>query len=81
MATTPFRAASDATTFPAPVVMAGMQRAIAAAWQTGRRRAISARPDGVRRSVDRTFVARRLHVVRRDALRRLPRAASPSAPA
>jgi len=80
MATTPFLAASDATTFPAPVVMAGMQRAIVAAWQTGPCRPNPGRSGGVRRPVDRTFIARRLHVVRRDALRRRPRAASPAAP-
>jgi hypothetical protein len=82
MATTLLHGAAESTTFPAPGVAAGLQYAIAAAHE------MRPRPDDVSRLgdvegsrgiVDRTFRARRLHVVRRDALRRL--AAGPSASA
>jgi len=71
--------AFEATTFPAPGVAAGLQRAISAARKMRPRPAGAARLDdaaGTRVVVDRTFRARRLHAVRRDALRRL--AAGPS---
>jgi len=81
MATTLLPAASTATTFPAPGVATGIQRAVAAAWTTGQRLDGAARPDDDGRIVDRTFIARRLHVVRRDSLRRAAGAVGPSVPA
>ena len=75
MATTLLPAASSATTFPAPGVAAGIQHAVAVAWATGPRPADAAGRDGVGHRIDRTFVARRLHVVRRESLRRAARGA------
>ena len=80
MATTPLHNAFDTTAlFPAPGVAAGIQRAIAVAREARRRPAEATRRGDVRGArgiVDRTFRARRLHAVRRDALRRI--AAGPS---
>jgi hypothetical protein len=81
MATTLLPAASTARTFPAPGVAAGIERAVATAWATCLRLDGAARRDDDGRIVDRTFVARRLHVVRRDSLHRAARAVEPSVPA
>ena len=80
MATALLHGAAELTTFPGPGVASGLQRAIAAARETRPRPDDASRLGDVEQSreiVDRTFRARRLHVVRRDALGRL--AAGPSA--
>jgi hypothetical protein len=72
MATTRFPGALETTPFPAPGVAAGIQRAVEVARGIGSRGADASRRHGTRESVaivDRTFHARRLHVVRRDTLR------------
>jgi len=67
--------------FPARGVAAGIQRAVAAARGTGYRLAGAAYVDRAGRGahvVDRTFQARRLHIVRRESLRRVEGASGPS---
>ena len=81
MATILFPAASDARAFPSPGVMAGIHRAMVAARDRRPRLTDLDRTDRTGRGVDRTFVARRLHVVRRDLLARVARAVGPSVPA
>jgi hypothetical protein len=81
MATTRLPAPLEATPFPAPGVAAGVQRAIAAARVIPPRSAGIPPLDGARgagRVVDRTFAARRLHAVRRSALRGPSGAVGPS---
>ena len=81
MPTTRLPASLDTTPFPAPGVATGIQRAIAAARVIPSPRAGAAPIDearGAGRVVDRTFAARRLHVVRRSAPRGPAGAVGPS---
>jgi hypothetical protein len=81
MTTTLLPDALEARHFPTLGVAAGLQRAIAAARVIPSRPADVARLDGAGRGrsiVDQTFRARRLHVVRRDALYRTKGAVGPS---
>jgi hypothetical protein len=67
--------------FPARGVATGIQRAVAAARETGYRLAGADHLEGVEgagHNVDRTFPARRRHIVRREALRRAARVSGPS---
>jgi hypothetical protein len=82
MAITLLPAASSAIPFPAPGVAAGIRHAIAAVARETRPGPVEApHLDGEDRSVNHTFVARRLHIVRRDVFRRPARAFAPSPPA